>query len=234
MRYLIVNADDFGRTDGINRGIISAHERGIVTSASLMVRWPAAVEAAQYARHNPRLSVGLHLDLGEWIFRDGTWVEQYQVVSCDDPVTVAAEIHRQLATFRELMGRGPSHLDSHQHVHRNEPVRSILIDVAMQKGIPIRQFTPELHFCGDFFGQGGKGEPHAEGIGEQNLLALFASLPEGWTELGCHPGLGDSQSTYDSERAIEVATLCSAAVRSALSQHQIELRSFHDWRRPAT
>ena len=46
----IVNADDFGQSPGITRGVIAAHERGIVTSASLMVRWPSANEAAAYAR----------------------------------------------------------------------------------------------------------------------------------------------------------------------------------------
>ena len=62
-RFLIVNADDFGQSHGINEGIIAAHEKGIVTSASLMVRYPAASEAASYAQKNPRLSVGLHVDL---------------------------------------------------------------------------------------------------------------------------------------------------------------------------
>lgn len=47
---LVVNADDFGRSPGVNRGVIRAHEHGIVTSATLMVRWPAAREAAEYAR----------------------------------------------------------------------------------------------------------------------------------------------------------------------------------------
>ena len=45
-RHLIVNADDFGYSRGVNRGIIEAHERGIVTSASLMVKQPASEEAA--------------------------------------------------------------------------------------------------------------------------------------------------------------------------------------------
>jgi len=53
-KYLIVNADDFGQSTGINRGIIEAHERGVVTSASLMVRWPAAIDAAQYAREHAK------------------------------------------------------------------------------------------------------------------------------------------------------------------------------------
>ncbi len=71
-RGLIVNADDYGRSSGINRGVIKAHESGIVTSASLMVRWPAAVEAAEYCRDRPDLSLGLHVDLAEWVYVDGS------------------------------------------------------------------------------------------------------------------------------------------------------------------
>jgi hypothetical protein len=64
-RRLIVTADDFGRSPGINRGIIAANEVGIVTSAKFMVRWPAAAGAAAYARERPDLALGLHFDLGE-------------------------------------------------------------------------------------------------------------------------------------------------------------------------
>src|SRR5919201_1887636 len=99
-RYLIVNADDFGQSAGVNRGIIEAHERGIVTSASLMVRWPAATEAAAYARDHPELSLGLHLDLGEWAYRDGEWIALYQVVCEDVREAVAHEVTRQLMAFR--------------------------------------------------------------------------------------------------------------------------------------
>src|SRR2546426_8473794 len=87
-RYLIVNADDFGRSAGVNRGIIRAHQHGIVTSASLMVRWPAAAAAAEYARRHSRLSVGLHLDLGEWVYGSSNWTVLYQVVALDDLFTV--------------------------------------------------------------------------------------------------------------------------------------------------
>ena len=55
-KYLIVNADDFGLSPGANRGIMGAHEHGIVTSASLMVRWPVAAEAAAYLKVKPRTS----------------------------------------------------------------------------------------------------------------------------------------------------------------------------------
>src|SRR5229473_4216632 len=97
-RYLIFNADDFGLSPGVNRGIIEAHEHGIVTSASLMVRWPAAAEAAAYGRERPNFGVGLHVDLSEWACHDETWVPLYEVVSVDDIAAVADEVARQLAT----------------------------------------------------------------------------------------------------------------------------------------
>src|SRR6185312_13088245 len=90
---LIVNADDYGRSAGINRGIATAHEQGIVTSASLMVRWPDAEQAARYARERPALSVGLHVDLGEWTYQDGNgWLPVY-AFGGDDP---EAEVRAQL------------------------------------------------------------------------------------------------------------------------------------------
>src|SRR5579864_4718762 len=116
-RYLIVNADDFGLSRGVNRGIIEAAEHGVLTSASLMVRQPAAAEAACYARTNPKLSVGLHLDLGEWVYQAGEWVPLYSVVPTSDSRAVTDEVQRQFTQFQKLMDRPPTHIDSHQHVH---------------------------------------------------------------------------------------------------------------------
>ena len=129
-QYLIVNADDFGQSCGVNRGIIEAHEHGIVTSASLMVRWPAAAQAAAYGRKHPSLSVGLHFDIGEWCCRNGSWIKLYEVVSEEDVTAVSKEASRQLVTFRRLVGKDPTHLDSHQHVHCQKPLSSVFIDVA--------------------------------------------------------------------------------------------------------
>src|SRR6266849_943322 len=91
-RYLIVNADDFGQSHGVNRGIIEAHEHGVVTSASLMVRWPAADEAVVYSRAHRELSLGLHLDLGEWVYREDAWVPLYEVVPLNNTKAVADEV----------------------------------------------------------------------------------------------------------------------------------------------
>src|SRR5687767_8712154 len=120
-RYLIVNADDFGYGTWVNDGILEAHECGIVTSTSLMVRQPAARDAVVASRAHAALDIGLHLDLGEWAYRHNEWQPVYQVVDVGDAAAVWAEVRRQLATFQDMVGRDPTHLDSHQHVHLREP-----------------------------------------------------------------------------------------------------------------
>ena len=226
-RYLIVNADDFGQSPGINRGVIEAHENGIVTSASLMVRWPAAAEAAQYARAHPDLSVGLHLDLCEWECRDDNWSPLYEVVPTEDAAAVAAEVDRQMATFQGLLGRNPTHLDSHQHVHKTEPVRSIMIETARRLRIPLRDCDPEIAYSGRFYGQSANGYPYPEGISIESLLATIRGLPSGVIKLGCHPGLPDDlNSMYRAERIQEVRVLCDRRAREGIDAEGIQLRSF--------
>jgi len=242
-RYLIVNADDFGQSRAVNRGIMQAHRRGIVTSASLMVRWLAASEAAAYAREHPSLSLGLHVDLGEKVFRAGEWVPLYTVVSLQDPTAIGDEIARQLETFRDLMGCHPSHIDSHQHVHRREPVRTLLIEVARQLDIPLRQCSPEVFYRGNFYGQTAEGSPLPDVISIDGLIRILATLPSGCTELGCHPADGcDLNTMYRHERAEELRVLCDARVPAAIKTMGIELCSFTNlpkghspslWQRPA-
>lgn len=230
-RYLIVNADDLGHSLGVNRGIIQAHEGGIVTSASLMVRWEAAAQAAAWACEHPRLSLGLHLDLGEWEYKEGGWFPSYQVVPSDDVDSVAKEAKRQLDSFRDLTHQDPTHLDSHQHVHRDSPVREIMFGLAAELGVPLRDQSPHIRYEGGFYGQSGRGEPIPEGISEEALCRILRSLPPGITELGCHPGLDkDLASTYRREREEEVRVLCAPRVRDLLSAERIELVSFSSLR----
>jgi predicted glycoside hydrolase/deacetylase ChbG (UPF0249 family) len=233
-RTLIVNADDLGRSPGVNRGIATAHERGIVTSASLMVRWPAAEEAGEYGREHPDLSIGLHVDFGEWIYRADEWSAIYEVDPLVDQAAVEEEVARQLAMFREIAGRDPTHLDSHQHVHEKEPVRPVLIELAAELGVPVRHFTPGIGYCGDFYGQSVKGHSLPDAISVESLIEIIVSLPPGVTELGCHPGVADDlETSYREERALEIEVLCDPRVRTALADCKVELRSFnnldHQW-----
>ena len=226
-KYLIVNADDFGQSSGVNRGIINAYRCGIVTSASLMVRWPAATEASAYAREHPSLSLGLHVDLGEKVFRTGEWVPLYGVVPLQDTTAIRDEISRQLDVFYHLMGHGPSHLDSHQHVHLREPVRTILIEVAQRLGIPLRHCSAEIGYRGSFYGQTAEGVPLPNVISVDGLIHILETLPAGCTELGCHPAEHcDLDTMYCRERLKERRVLCDPQVRAAITAMGIELCSF--------
>jgi predicted glycoside hydrolase/deacetylase ChbG (UPF0249 family) len=230
-RTLIVNADDFGRTRSINAGVIRAHEDGIVTSASMMVLWPAAEEASQaVAGSHAALALGLHLDLAEWRPAGEDWNAVYERVPGDDAQAMEAEARRQLERFRELTGRDPSHLDSHQHAHNHEPLATIAAELGAELGVPVRATNPEIAYCGSFYGQGRIGEPLPEAITADHLVRLIQELPAGVTELGCHPGIGvgPSESSYNREREQEVAALCHPLVSDAIRREGVELRSFAD------
>jgi len=227
LRVLIVNADDFGLSSGVNAGVAVAHEQGVVTSASLMVRQPAAEEAAGYAREHPELAVGLHVELGEWQFVDGVWRQMYEVAPLTDRPLLEREIQAQLDSFRRLLGREPTHLDSHQHLHLNGPAAEVLAEHGAQLGIPVRDVTNGVRYSGAFYGQSDKGYAHPEAITTASLVALLGRLEPGVTEVSCHPAASvDFDSVYLQERVEELATLCDPRVRDAIAAESIALRSF--------
>ena len=230
-RFLVVNADDFGMSQAVNRGIVEAHERGIVTSASLLGLWPGAGEAAAYAIRRPELGLGLHVDLGEWFWDGSEWRPVYERVRLEDPSAIADEVDRQLRCFRELVGRDPTHLDSHQHVHRQEPVRGVVLALSKALGIPLRGCTEDVRYGGTFYGQSVQGEPLPGMITVESLLGFLEDVPPGITELACHPGADDVPGPgYRAERAIETLTLCEPRVRAAIAERGIALCSFADQR----
>jgi hypothetical protein len=98
--------------------------------------------------------------------------------------------------------------------------------MAARLRIPLRHFAPGVTYCGDFYGQGGRGEPFPELITPAALTRIIRSLANGLTELGCHPGDAAPQSQYGEERTIEVHTLCDPEIRSVLHEERIALRSF--------
>jgi len=171
--------------------------------------------------------VGLHVDLSEWVYRDGEWVALYDLVVGEDREAVEAEVAAQLAQFVTLFGRRPTHLDSHQHRHLERPVRSVVVEVGERLGVPVRGCTPGIEYRGDFYGQSGRGESFPEAITVEALVALIHSLAPGVTELGCHPATEPVEgSSYSTERPQELAALCDPRVRAAVQAAGIELRSF--------
>jgi predicted glycoside hydrolase/deacetylase ChbG (UPF0249 family) len=143
---------------------------------------------------------------------------------------VQAELDRQLAEFRRLVGHDPSHLDSHQNVHLREPVRSVVEACARQLGVPVRRCDARIQFCGKFYGQDYDGTPLPGHISVEGLLKTLAELPPGISELGCHPAAADDVVTtmYRAERQQELRVLCDPQVRRQLARLGIELRSFRD------
>jgi len=245
-RFVIFNADDLGRTPGVNSGIFEAHRRGLVTSATLMVAYPAAVQAASEANRYPDLGIGLHVAL-----TGGTPILPPNRVPCLvdaagrlaakpdgfgdlDPGQVRLEIEAQLDRFRTLMGRQPTHFDSHHHSHRHPTVCDALIEVAGNEGLPVRTAGPRVDrelkrasiattdgFVEDFFGSEARLDV---------LVGILEDLGPGVTEIMCHPAHVDNElrqnSSYAREREVELAVLTEPQLPTLLETENITLTHF--------
>ena len=140
---LIVNADDFGLTQGVNEGIIEAFTRGILRSASLMANGPAFDHAAVLSREHEVLDVGCHLMLvqGEALTLPGGRlpgsIPQLLAVLASSLTVdlIEDEFAAQVTRLREA-GIEPTHLDTHKHTHLAPPVLKALLRVAQRFAIP--------------------------------------------------------------------------------------------------
>ena len=220
MKYLIVNADDFGASAGINRGILEAHVRGVLTSTSLMVNMPAVAAAVRSSRDYPGLSIGLHVNF--------TNESEGPVVDLDDDEACRAELARQFEMFGDVMGCLPSHIDSHHHVHRRRNLLPLFQDLAARHRLPLREHSP-VRFFKRFYAQWDD-DTHLDWIGTENLIRLLeAALCDGVTELGCHPGYVDPlfATLYNTEREVELQTLCDPKLRAWLTDAGVALVNYH-------
>lgn len=218
MKLLIVNGDDFGASRGINLGILEAHQHGILTSTSLLVNSPHSAEAADLGRGAPALSVGLHVDL------DG-----HSGQTTDSRRRLRQELYDQLHRFEKLVGRPPTHIDSHHNVHRDPEVLPEFLELAENQGLPLREHSPVRYFS-KFYGQWG-GRTHLEQISVESLARMLATeIGDGISELSCHPGHVDPEleTGYSMEREAEVRTLCDPFLRDVLAASSIRLVSYHD------
>jgi chitin disaccharide deacetylase len=245
-RRLIVNADDFGLTAGVSRGILRAHREGLVTSATVLASLPPQPEL-DAAAAGAGLGLGLHFNLtwGHPVSPAGT------VPSLVDaegrfgrdlaalqerarPDDVRRECETQIEVFSRRFGRPPTHLDSHHHVHRVPRVMDAVVDVVLAARLPLRSqdagFREGLrrhgiattdHFLGD-----AQVEPYWT---TERLLDQLATLPLGVTELMCHPGVFDEDlaySRYGRQREVELAALCDLEARATVQRLDIRLCHF--------
>ena len=146
MKKLIVNADDFGLTQGINAAVIRAHREGVLTSATLMAGGLAWREAVELAAETPTLGVGVHLTLTaldpvlppeqvpSLVDGGGRFRRQFWRVLVWNREQIKAEWRAQI---QRLMAAGikPTHLDSHHHIHLWPPLMTIVCELAQEFGI---------------------------------------------------------------------------------------------------
>lgn len=246
-KLVIVNADDLGRTVGINEGIFAAHREGIVSSATLMVGFPASAAAAAAWADHPELGVGLHVTLTgstpptlpagrvpSLVDAEGNLPRKPDGLGGAEPAHVVAEVRGQLERFRELTGRLPTHLDSHHHSHRLPVVLEALVEVAREHRLPVRNSSPEVGqrlreagvattdaFVERFFGDDARLE---------TLVEVLRGAGEGSTEVMCHPARVDetlrASSTYLDPRERELEVLTDPAARRALEAAGLRLGHF--------
>jgi hopanoid biosynthesis associated protein HpnK len=158
MKRLIVNADDFGFTRGVNEGIIRAFQEGILTSTTLMANGEAFQHAVELAKANPELGIGCHLaavggnaiakDSGKLASAEGRLprtlsqliikLARGEVRSRDIEREFAAQVERVCAA-----GIKPTHLDTHKHTAVHPAVMQALVRVASDFGIRAARFPFE-------------------------------------------------------------------------------------------
>jgi predicted glycoside hydrolase/deacetylase ChbG (UPF0249 family) len=221
MKFLIINADDFGYGGGVNRAIAELHDQGVVTSAGLMVNTPGTGEAVALAATRPRLSLGLHVNFTN---------EAQRLVEFDDPAVCRRELRRQFDQFVALTGRPPTHLDSHQHVHRRPRCQPSFLELAQEHGLPLRD-RPPVTFKGGFYGQWEYGVSQPAKVSFEAFRRIVSTeLRRGIYELTVHPGYHDEAAdyVYHLDRAWELETLSDPGLLGLLRELEVELISYHD------
>jgi predicted glycoside hydrolase/deacetylase ChbG (UPF0249 family) len=224
-KFLIINADDFGHSQGVNQGIIAAHVQGVVSSTSLMVDAPWATAATTEVKQHPELSVGLHFDVTS---------DHKTPLDLNDNSAVAKELQCQFSHFCDLMGKEPTHIDSHHHVHLRDSLKPFFLTWAAEHRIPIRgagQIKYEGRFYGQWYDEDWHPNSAPDWISVNHLEKILRTLSDGVTELACHPGFvtDDLDSSYRDEREVELTTLLDRRVLALIRALDIRLINFSDF-----
>lgn len=247
MTKLIINADDFGYSKGVNYGIIDAHQNGLVTSTTMMANMPAAEHASKLAFENPDLSVGIHfvLTCGAPVSTGvPSLVDEYgnfkrlSVFEKDgsiNPEEVEKEYRAQLERFLSF-GLKPSHFDSHHHMHMHDLVYPVFEKLAKEQGVPIRISSPNpnhpsykykttKYFDYSFYNS----EENA--ISVDLLIHILKKCSQFETsEIMSHPAFLDQAllngTSYALPRALEHQILTSKEVRRAIEDLNIKLINY--------
>lgn len=289
MKRLIVNADDFGLTEGVNRAVIEGHLDGIITSASLLANGAGFQSAVELAKKHIHLGVGVHLNLTqgrpiansreitnlldpEGQFFSGPLNQVKRLLTgqtrLDD---VETELRAQIARVR-CSGVRITHLDGHQHIHVLPKVFNIVIRLAKEFGIAaIRSPAERVVDMLPLMGRNGRSSAlifkqfltgraltvlssslrkeldrarlmcpaHFYGVIQTGFLdaatlaRIIRHLPQGTTELMCHPGYVDAELSMIPTRLLtqrekELQALTGPEIKQLILAKAIQLINYRD------
>ncbi|MBQ4901350.1 ChbG/HpnK family deacetylase [Paenibacillus sp. Marseille-P2973] len=243
MKHLIINADDFGLSPGVNRGIVEAYQAGGISSTTLMVNMPGFTDAVRLAGLHPGLGVGLHFNLtyGRPV-SDPRRIPS--LVQADGRFhSIGGNCNRELrdieielsAQWDRLTASGlrPTHLDGHHHLQQDfRNAYEAMARLAAKENVPMRR--PQISHW-----ENENTAPlpltvnqvlldtYDADNGLQKLLSYLHNLPVGSTEIMCHPGYVDETlrgiSNLTKERVSELAVFRNPVVRETIRALGIRL-----------
>ena len=246
-RLLIVNADDCNLTPGVTCAILDCHDRGIVTSTSVLVNLPFPRGRVNALLKRKRLGLGLHLNVTfgrpvsqissvrSLVNREGIFFrpERYlrQKPRADE---IDAEYERQIKKFREIFGRYPTHLDTHHQMHDREIFYRVLLKLASRYRIPVRR---SCRMKSKAVWGSVKTTDHVFGYlsSKKNwtpakLRKTLRELPAGVSEIFCHPGRNDAAlcavSSLTGGRQSDAAVFASHKAKMWIRENGIRLVHF--------
>ncbi len=240
---LIINADDFGLTNGVTYGIYDAIKNGIVTSTTMMVNTLGTKLASWLIKNDADLKVGLHLNLSlgkpltlcrSLVDENGSFIKP-KILKNDeryDEQEIYDEFEAQYAAFIALTGKKPTHIDSHLYLHQ------IFLKVERQAkrlsenvALPLRQFETK-YYRGVYFEDGfklSKGET-LTALKEKFKNLMVQNFSREVIELMAHPGYLDKEilemSSYSFPRTDEGAVLKDPEIKEFIKRNTVELMSF--------
>ncbi|CAM3746052.1 chitin disaccharide deacetylase [Parendozoicomonas haliclonae] len=238
---LIINADDFGLTRGVNLGIIEACHQGVVRSATVMAGMPATEHAAELARQTPALRTGIHLRLTAGApmasnvssLLGDDYHLQKQAAFWANTAMVSAEIERELrAQIDSLIALGfqLTHIDGHHHCHTHPLVAPVVEQLSYEYRLPVRPClqpvvyqNTRLSFTDKFYG---------DDLKVESLLDIVKAAREETDvlEVMCHPALVDEPlsqiSNYSLPRTRELAILTDSDLPDELTRLGVSLADY--------
>ena len=246
-RLLIVNADDCNLTPGVTKAILDCHDRGILTSTTFMINLPVETPTVRALIKRKNLGVGLHLNmtLGQPVSHpkqirsllssEGRFRKVHeQLAKPPRAGEILTEYQNQIRRFRKIFGRLPTHLDTHHQIHDRPFFFQLLLKTARKNGLPVRRSQQTLtgiqkssYKTTDYF----FGNLTTEGYWRKEALeTILKNLPEGVSEMMCHPGKNDASlkkiSSFTAGREVEWHLFRAPFFKQLISRLGVTLTHF--------